>query len=164
MFQDTAVHGKREFGSHGSLEVAGRGLPSSIHPPTGLPSSFHPPPVLPGPGEGPAAVSTLTRPTHFNGQLNRSEESTGSVVSTGSLDQGDQVDGGQSPKQKKKGSGGFWNKDKSSRKSQKSIFKKKKENELIKSELSSEDNKLEDKHRRRFFSHHDIGNSFILSS
>ena len=62
-----------------------------------------------------------------------------------------------SPKQKKKAVG-FWNKDKTSRKSQKSIFKKKlKDSELVKDISESLDNKLEDKHRRRFFSHHDIG-------
>ena len=69
------------------------------------------------------------------------------------------MDGQTSPKTKKKAVG-FWNKDKSSRKSQKSIFKKKKDSEGLKSDISGEnlDNKLEDKHRRRFFSHHDIGN------
>ena len=124
------MNGKREFGSHGSLEVMGR------HHPAHLPSSA----MLPGgPSaggglhhqshhnnthnlhhEGPAAVSTLTRPSNFgSGLMNRSEESNGSLETS-------EVDGvgSTSPKQKKKGSVGFWNKDKSARKSQKSIFNK----------------------------------------
>ena len=50
----------------------------------------------------------------------RSEESGGSLEAASASE----VDGSTSPKQKKKGSVGFWNKDKSARKSQKSIFNK----------------------------------------
>merc|ERR1719186_2480188 len=124
--------------------------------------------MFPSTVDGPAAVSTLTRPpVHANSVHNRSEESAGSVVSNGSLDvhpsSVEFENGGASPKQKKKAIG-FWGKDKSSRKSQKSLFKKraKEGSEVVvkpPSETSSDalDNRAEDKHRRRFFSHHDIG-------
>jgi hypothetical protein len=55
------VGGRREYGSHGSLDVMGRDREHREH----LLAMF-PPPSL---GEGPAAVSTLTRPTHFNHQV-----------------------------------------------------------------------------------------------
>ena len=116
------------------------------------------------PGDGPAAVSTLTRPNHYNhaSHLNRSEESTGSVVSNGSQDHAE-IDSTSSPKQKKKAIGFWGNKDKNSRKSQKSLFKKRTKeggegvNKSVESTSDIMDNRAEDKHRRRFFSHHDIG-------
>ena len=140
---------RREYGSHGSLDVMGR-----REEPTGLglfPTS-----------EGPAAVSTLTRHSvlSHNSHLNRSEESTGSVISTRSEEHGE-LEGGTSPKQKKKAINFWGNKDKTNRKSQKSLFKKKDTKEGgskgVDGLSDGLDNRAEDKHRRRFFSHHDIG-------
>ena len=121
-------------------------------------------------GEGPAAVSTLTRPNHYNNHanshLNRSEESNGSVVSNGSCQDHTEIDSASSPKLKKKAIGFWGNKDKNSRKSQKSLFKKRTKegagnsdgvNKSVESSSDILDNRAEDKHRRRFFSHHDIG-------
>ena len=109
-------------------------------------------------------MSTLTRPHHYNhaSHLNRSEESNGSVVSNGSQDHAE-IDSTSSPKQKKKAIGFWGNKDKNSRKSQKSLFKKRTKeggegvNKSVESTSDIMDNRAEDKHRRRFFSHHDIG-------
>ena len=97
--------------------------------------------------------------------LNRSEDSaTGSVISSGSQDHAELDGGPGSPKQKKKAIG-FWNnnKEKINRKSQKSLFKKRtkdgvgSENGVTKDNINCDtlDNKAEDKHRRRFFSHFD---------
>ena len=142
---------EREYGSHGSLDVMGRENMLAMFPPNQ--------------DCGPVAVSTLTRQPHQN--LNRSEESAGSVVSAGSQDHTDTIDtGAASPKQKKKAIGGFWgnNKDKNNRKSQKSLFKKRTKDGASEGGVSNKsvdsdilDNRAEDKHRRRFFSHHDIG-------
>ena len=73
------MNGKREFGSHGSLEVMGRHHPGALHPAGLLPGG-----VPGGAGhhhhhDGPAAVSTLTRPSNFGSGLNRSEESNGKL-------------------------------------------------------------------------------------
>ena len=136
----TTGSSRREYGSHGSLDMVG---------------AF--------PGEGPVAVSTLTRTGHYNPGLNRSEESNaGSVISNNTND--DLDSGAGSPKQKKKAMGFWGNKDKNARKSQKSLFKKRtKEGSdgLVKgcsvdlASCDNLDNKAEDKHRRRFFSHYD---------
>ena len=141
----TAGNSRREYGSHGSLDMMGR---------EGL-GGF--------PGEGPVAVSTLTRPGHYNPGLNRSEESNaGSVISNNTND--DLDSGAGSPKQKKKAMGFWGNKDKNARKSQKSLFKKRTKEgseNLVKgcsvdlAGCDNLDNKAEDKHRRRFFSHYD---------
>jgi len=153
VIQNASSLGRREYGSHGSLDVMGRDREALMA-------------MFPSTTDGPAAVSTLTRPVQSTSVHNRSEESAGSVVSNGSLDVHPSVEfenGGVSPKQKKKAIG-FWGKDKSSRKSQKSLFKKrvKEGSDIVvkpTSETSSDglDNRAEDKHRRRFFSHHDIG-------
>ena len=135
---------RREYGSHGSLNMMGR---------EGL-AGF--------PGEGPVAVSTLTRAGHYNPGLNRSEDSnTGSVISNNTND--DLDSGAGSPKQKKKAMGFWGNKDKNARKSQKSLFKKRTKEgseSVVKGSVDlascdNLDNKAEDKHRRRFFSHYD---------
>jgi len=150
--ESNVVGGRREYGSHGSLDVMGRDRETLL---AMFPASS---------GEGPAAVSTLTRPNHYNhaSHLNRSEESNGSVVSNGSQDH-TEIDSTSSPKQKKKAIGFWGNKDKNSRKSQKSLFKKRTKeggegiNKSVESASDIIDNRAEDKHRRRFFSHHDIG-------
>ena len=56
------VAGKREFGSHGSLEVMSR-VAGSLGQQAGslAPTGSMGPPLAPGAFEGPAAVSTLTR-------------------------------------------------------------------------------------------------------
>ena len=141
----TAGPSRREYGSHGSLDMMGREALGAF------------------PGEGPVAVSTLTRTGHYNPGLNRSEESnTGSVISNNTND--DLDSGAGSPKQKKKAMGFWGNKDKNARKSQKSLFKKRTKEgseNLVKgcsvdlSSCDNLDNKAEDKHRRRFFSHYD---------
>ena len=121
----------------------------------------------------------------FSGQLDRSEESAaGSVISTGSqvlvnniastlyltlhnfqdLAETDGGWGASSPKTKRKAITGFWGSNsKDKRKSQKSLFKKRPKDGLsdgsVKGSeggvLCDSDNKAEDKHRRRFFSHYD---------
>jgi hypothetical protein len=154
ILQESGVGGgRREYGSHGSLDVMGRreehGGGLGLFPTS----------------EGPAAVSTLTRPGQaaysHSVLLNRSEESTGSVISTRSDDHSELDGGGASPKQKKKAITFWGNKDKTSRKSQKSLFKKKETkseggNKSVDGLAEGMDNRAEDKHRRRFFSHHDI--------
>ena len=78
-------------------------------------------------------------------------------------DEQTELDGNASPKQKKKAITFWGNKDKTSRKSQKSLFTKKDKKEgggkggLEGLGDGGVDNRAEDKHRRRFFSHHDIG-------
>ena len=81
-------------------------------------------------------------------------------------DEHSELDGNSSPKQKKKAMTFWGNKDKTSRKSQKSLFTKKdkkgetgggKAGGLEGLSEGGVDNRAEDKHRRRFFSHHDIG-------
>ena len=156
---------RREYGSHGSLDMMGRGHTNGGEA-TGL---------FAHPGDpGPVAVSTLTRSgAGYGGHLDRSEDSTaGSVISTGSQDMAE-VDGGvmgggwaTSPKTKRKAITGFWgsnSKDKNSRKSQKSLFKKRPKDGVSEGAVKASDalagcdndNKAEDKHRRRFFSHYD---------
>lgn len=153
---------RREYGSHGSLDMMGRGLTHGGEAVSGAALNGG---MFAQPGDGPVAVSTLTRPGAQPGaHLDRSEDSAaGSVISTSSQDQGEEVWGATSPKTKRKAITGFWgsnSKDKNSRKSQKSLFKKRpKEGSegLVRGEASScdSDNKAEDKHRRRFFSHYD---------
>ncbi|XP_059096589.1 signal-induced proliferation-associated 1-like protein 2 isoform X2 [Tigriopus californicus] len=155
---------RREFGSHGSIDVISRQEmqhPQSHHQLFGDIRSFDSSSIdgvtL---GGGPAAMSTLTR---------KSEESaSGSVMSSGSLE--------ESPKQKKKA--GFFSSSSTSTKEvkgggggggQKSIFKKfrgsTKETHsgdslkgLVNGEVDpNSDKHLEDRHRRRFFLHNDIG-------
>lgn len=135
---------RREYGSHGSLDMMGREVLTGF------------------PAEGPVAVSTLTRTGHYNSGLNRSEESNaGSVISNNTND--DLDSGAGSPKQKKKAMGFWGNKDKNARKSQKSLFKKRTKEgseSVVKTSVDlascdNLDNKAEDKHRRRFFSHYD---------
>ena len=135
---------RREYGSHGSLNMMGREVLNGF------------------PGEGPVAVSTLTRTGHYNSGLNRSEESNaGSGISNNTND--DLDSGAGSPKQKKKAMGFWGNKDKNARKSQKSLFKKRTKEgseSVVKTSVDlascdNLDNKAEDKHRRRFFSHYD---------
>lgn len=141
----------REYGSHGSLDMMGAFNKTDR--------------------DGPVAVSTLTRTGgHFTlSNLNRSEDSaTGSVISTGSQDH-TELDGAPgSPKTKKKAIASFWNnnKEKNPRKSQKSLFKKRTKDGVSENGVNGKggadiancdtlDNKAEDKHRRRFFSHFD---------
>ena len=154
---------RREYGSHGSLDMMGRG-----HTNGGEASG-----LFAQPGDGPVAVSTLTRAGAQYSHLDRSEDSTGgSVISTGSQDMAE-TDGGlvgggwaTSPKTKRKAITGFWgsnSKDKNSRKSQKSLFKKRPKDGVSEGAVKGSealaacdmDNKAEDKHRRRFFSHYD---------
>lgn len=149
---------RREFGSHGSIDVISRQemqhqqnqLFSDIR---SFDSSSIDGVTL---GGGPAAMSTLTR---------KSEESaSGSVMSSGSLE--------ESPKQKKKA--GFFSSSSSTstkevKGGQKSIFKKfrgsTKETHsgdslkgLVNGDLDTNSDKhQEDRHRRRFFLHNDIG-------
>ena len=84
------------------------------------------------------------------------------MISTGSQEPGGEADTitNTSPKSKRKAITGFWakDKDKQSRKSQKSLFKKRPKDGVL-GEAGVEaaeplDNKAEDKHRRRFFSHY----------
>ena len=151
----------REFGSHGSIDVITR--QDQMHRQHNMFPDIHSFDSSSMDGvltvQGPAAMSTLQRKSET---LNRSEDSatTGSVMSTGSLD--------DSPKQKKKN--GFFSSS-NKEKSQKSLFKKfrggsnaKDHETSTQKSTSSGSDSLEDqhysdldRHRRRFFSHYDIG-------
>ena len=156
-------HYRREFGSHGSIDVITRQeLTHHAFPDIRSFDSSSMDGVTVG---GPGAVSTLQRKTTVGSETARSEDSApGSVLSGGSLD--------DSPKQKKKSSFFSASKDKDGNgKSQKSLFKKfrggskdsddKSGTAIDSTHLSDAANNgerlAEDRHRRRFFSHYDIG-------
>ena len=77
---------RREYGSHGSLDMMGRGLTHGGEAVSGAALNGG---MFAQPGDGPVAVSTLTRPGAQPGaHLDRSEDSAaGSVISTSSQDQ-----------------------------------------------------------------------------
>ena len=143
----------RDFGSHGSIDVITR---QEIHQ------------VFPDIGRSSFDSNSIGNNNNNTLQRGNKSEDTPSVVSSGSLD-------GDSPKQKKKG--GFFSKDSSS-KSQKGLFKKfrsSKEDDASSEAVSSSEaaaasslsDGLDDRHRRRFFSHYDVGSvcaSLSLSS
>ena len=188
MMLTTPNHGsyRREFGSHGSIDVITRQEMAAQHvnghAHYSSDRSYDSSSIEGGGagvngavtnGGGPAAMSTLTRrPDSDSSAFGVNSTPSGvsapaqSVMSSSSQE--------ESPKQKKKG---FFHSQKEAVKSQKSLFKKLRgsstkegnshdsvgkttstaQNGVNGAELDSLDRQLEDRHRRRFFLHHDIG-------